>query len=171
MKQTTTRVVRYRRKREGKTNYKKRLELLKGRKNRLVIRKTNTQLILQIIKYETDGDKVLITVQSKELKKHGWNYSTKSLPGAYLAGMLLAKKAKANKITDAILDLGLQLPLRGSRLYAALNGAIDGGLNIPANKEVFPSADRLKGEHIAKHLEKYKNLPVDFEKVKAELKK
>lgn len=171
MKQTTTRVIRYRRKREGKTNYKKRLELLKGRKNRLIIRKTNTQLILQIVRYETNGDKVLLTVQSKELKKHGWTYSTKSLPGAYLAGMLLAKKAKKDKITDAILDLGLQSPLRGSRLYAALKGAIDGGLNIPANKEVFPTEDRLKGEHIAKHIEKYKNITTDFEKVKTELKK
>ena len=72
MKSTTKFTVRYRRKREGRTNYKKRLELLKGKKERLVIRRTNTQIIMQIVNYSENGDKVLLTVNSGELQKKGW---------------------------------------------------------------------------------------------------
>ena len=167
----TTRTIRYRRKRDGKTNYKKRLSLLKSRENRLTIRKTNTQIILQIIKYETDGDKPLITVQSNQLKKQGWKHSTKNLPAAYLAGLMLAKKAQEKGIKKAILDIGLQTPMKGNRIYSALKGVIDGGLEVPANEEIFPPENRLKGEHVSSYLEKHKTITQDFEKLKAELAK
>ena len=147
-RQTTRRTIPYRRKREGKTNYKKRLEMLKSRKNRLVIRKTNKHIVAQIANYHPDGDKIVAGVSSKQLESHGWKHSTKNLPASYLTGLLLAKKAKAAGVGSAVLDLGLQTPHKGSRLYAALKGAIDGGLDIPASEEVFPSEDRLKGGHI-----------------------
>ena len=171
MKSTTRYTVKYRRKREGKTDYKKRLELLKGKKDRLAIRKTNKQIILQIIRYHEDGDKVLITVHSKELEKKGWKHSNKNTPAAYLAGALLAQKAKEHNIKKAILDLGLQSPLKGSKLYAALKGAIDAGLEIPASKEIFPAEQRIKGEHISSYAEKHKSISADFEKIKNELMK
>ena len=60
--------VKYRRKREGRTNYKKRLELLKSGSPRLVIRKSNTSITLQLVMYESDGDKVLITYTSKKFR-------------------------------------------------------------------------------------------------------
>lgn len=166
----TTFTVPLRRKRSGKTNYKKRLQLLKGGKNRLVIRKSNTQIILQIIKYETDGDKVQVTVQSKELEKnHGWKHSHKNTPAAYLAGLLLAKKAKEKGIKEAILDLGLQSPMKGNKLYAALKGAIDGGLNVPASEDIFPAEERIKGEHVGSYLEKHKTITQDFESTKSKI--
>jgi len=171
MGSATRYTVRKRRRREGKTNYRRRLELLKGRKNRLVIRKTNTQIILQIVKYEPNGDKVILTTKSSELKKHGWKYSFKSLPAAYLAGMLLAKNAKEHKVVGAVLDLGLQTPIHGNRLFSALKGVIDGGLNVPATDSVFPSEDRLTGKHIAVYLEKFKNITTDFENLKKEFSK
>jgi large subunit ribosomal protein L18 len=62
---TTRRTVPYRRKREGKTNYKKRLEYLKSKSTRLVIRKTNKHVIMQLVQYHPDGDHVLIGVSSK----------------------------------------------------------------------------------------------------------
>lgn len=167
----TRTAVRYRRKREGRTNYRKRLELLKGRKIRFVVRKTSTQAVLQLVKYEPDGDKVLVTVRSSELKKHGWNYNFKNIPASYLAGALLAKKAKEHKINEAILDLGLQTPKSGSKLFAVLKGAIDGGLNIPASKSVFPPEERLTGKHISSYLDKFKNMSADFDKLKQELTK
>lgn len=163
--------VRYRRRRDGKTNFKRRLELLKGNKDRLVIRMTNTQIIIQVVRYLPDGDKVLLTSNSSNLKKHGWKYSFKSLPAAYLAGILAAKKAKEHKIKEAILDLGLQTPKHGSKIYAALKGVIDGGLNVPANEKAFPDDKRLSGEHIANHLEKFKGIQGDFNKLKEELSK
>lgn len=168
-KKTTTFTVKYRRRREGKTNYKKRLELLKGRKDRLVIRKTNTQVILQIVRYSPDGDKVLVTVNSKELAGKGWKHSFKNTPAVYLAGMLVARKAKEKKIGSAIVDLGLHTPLKGSRLYAAVKGAVDAGLKIPVSEEVYPSEERIKGSHISGYLEKHKSISEDFEKLKVEL--
>jgi len=163
--------VRYRRRREGKTNFKNRLELLKGGKDRLVVRKTNTQILIQIIRYLPDGDKVILTSNSSDLRKHGWKYSFKNLPAAYLAGMLVAKKAKEHKISAVVLDLGLQTPLHGSKLFATLKGAVDGGLKIPANEKAFPKDERVSGNHVSKYLDKYKNIQMDFKKLKEELSK
>jgi large subunit ribosomal protein L18 len=167
MKSQTRYTVKYRRRREGKTDYKKRLELLKSKKDRLVIRKTNKQLILQVIRYNQDGDKVLVTVQSRDLKKHGWKHSTKNLPAAYLSGILLAKRASEKNISEAIIDLGLNQPLKGSRLFAAVKGTIDGGMKIPVNDKVFPPENRIKGEHISKNTEIVK----DFESIKNNIMK
>ena len=140
--------VKYRRKREGKTHYKKRLEYLKSGKERLVIRRSNTQITLQIIKYQEDGDKVIASFPSKNLEKLGWKFSKKSLPAAYLAGLQLGKLAGAKGVKSAILDLGLQTPMSGSKLYAALKGVVDAGITIPASEEIFPSDERLSGSHI-----------------------
>jgi len=138
-----------RRKREGRTNYKKRLALLKSGKPRLVIRRSNKHILLQLIAYVPDGDKVLLTISSKALLKQGWTHSTKSVPAAYFTGVLLGKAAKEKKVTDAIVDLGLQQHQAGNRICAAIKGAIDGGLKIPVSEEIFPSADRLNGMHLA----------------------
>ena len=94
-------ILAYRRKREGRTNYKRRLALLKSRKPRLVIRKTNTQIILQIVEYQPDGDKILCGTSSLSLKKLGWSYSCKSLPACYLTGLLLGSKAKGKTNSKA----------------------------------------------------------------------
>lgn len=141
--------IHYRRKREGRTHYKKRLELLKGAKDRLVIRRSNTAFTLQIVRYKADGDKVITTVHSKELAKLGWVFSNKSIPAAYLSGLLLGKKAKDLGVTTAILDIGLQTPIAGSRIYAALKGVVDTGLAVPCSQKIFPSENRLLGKHIA----------------------
>jgi large subunit ribosomal protein L18 len=169
MTSSTKFTVRYRRKREGRTNYKKRLELLKGKTERLVIRRTNTQIIMQIVQYAPDGDRVLLTVTSNELQKLGWKHSCKNTSAAYLSGMLLATKAKSKGIKSAIVDLGLQTPMKGSKMFAAVKGAVDGGLAIKVNEVIFPSEERIKGTHISGYLETHKTLTDDFEKLKKEL--
>ena len=83
--------------------------------------------------------------------------------------MLTAKKAKAKGISSAIVDLGLQTPLKGSKVFAAVKGAIDAGLEINANEEIFPSEERIKGNHIASYLDNHKNITQDFEKIRKEL--
>jgi large subunit ribosomal protein L18 len=159
-------LVLYRRKREGRTNYKKRLDLLKSRKPRIVIRRTNTQMLVQITEYAPDGDKVIVGVNSNELKKLGWLYSCNNMPACYLAGILIGKKAKAKKVTEAIADFGLQSNIPQSKLYAVIKGAIDAGLNIPADPEVLPKKERLTGAHIADYFSKSKgnNQFVDYKK-------
>lgn len=161
---TTRRTVPYRRKREGKTNYKKRLEYLKSKRVRLVIRRTNKHVVMQLVSYDPDGDHVLVGVTSRQLEKHGWKHSGKNISACYLTGLLLAQKAKEKKVTEAIVDLGLQTPIKGSRLYAALKGSIDGGLDIPAKEDVFPSEERINGAHLTD-----KEAAKDFATVKAKL--
>ena len=141
-----------RRKKEGKTDYKKRLGLLKGGLARLVVRKFNKNVIAQIITYSPSGDKVESQAHSKELEKYGWKESKNNVPASYLVGMLLSKKTK---IKEAILDTGLQKPTKGSRIYSTVKGCIDGGMKIPHDAEVFPSKERIIGKHIqGKDMEK-----------------
>ncbi|MFH1063462.1 MAG: 50S ribosomal protein L18 [Candidatus Woesearchaeota archaeon] len=144
-----TRTVPYRRKMEGLTNYKKRLALLKSGLSRFVIRKSANTVMTQVIKFEPDGDKVLVSATSQELKKMGWKAHTGNLPSAYLTGLLLGMKAKKVKVGKVVVDLGLQSPIRGGRIFAALKGAVDAGIQINCGKEALPSDDRVSGKHIA----------------------
>jgi len=140
-----------RRKREGKTDYRARLGMLKSGSLRLVARISLRNIMLQIIKYESEGDVTLVAVHSNELKKFGWNYGKTNISTAYLLGMLAATKAKKAKISEAIFDCGLRKAMKRGVLFAILKGAIDGGLNIPHNEEAFPSDERIRGEHIEKY--------------------
>jgi large subunit ribosomal protein L18 len=142
------RTIPYKRKREGKTNYKKRLHLLLAKKPRLVVRVTNKKIIAQIIDFETTGDKILVGVDSSALKKHGWNFSFKNIPAAYLTGYLIGKKALQKNIKEAIFDLGFKLPVKGNKSYASLKGALDAGLIVPHSEEIFPPEERITGKHI-----------------------
>jgi len=155
-----------RRRQEAKTNYTKRLILLKGNFPRLVVRKTNKYLILQIIESSHALDKVVYSVNTKELLKHGWpkdkEGSLKSIPAGYLGGLLLGKKAKDLK-QEVILDSGLIPNTPGSRVYAVIKGFADSGNKIKFNEKVIPSEEKIKGENT-----KVKDV---FEKVKGEVEK
>ncbi len=139
----------YRRRLEGKTNYKKRLALLKSKRDRLVIRKTNKYILIQVVKFTPQGDKVLFSTTSKELAKFGWQASFKSVPAAYLTGLLMGKKIKG-KVESLILDIGVQE--KSNKLFAALKGVVDSGIEIPHNPEVLPSEDMIQGKHIEAYL-------------------
>jgi large subunit ribosomal protein L18 len=160
--------VKYRRRREGKTDYRSRLALVKSRKPRMVVRKTSTNIIVQFITYAPEGDKVVGTALSRELTTLGWKYSTKSIPAAYLTGYLASKRV-AGKVSEAVLDIGLSGPRKGAKIFAALKGALDGGIKIPHGKEIFPSDDRIKG----KHIEDYRQQPImaDFAAMKGTIDK
>ena len=77
---------------------------------------------------------------------------------------MLGKKAKDKGIKNAILDLGLNKSVKGNRFYAALSGALDGGLEIPHNPEILPPKDRITGSHITKYAVKLKNDENAFKK-------
>ncbi len=144
-----------RRRREGKTNYYKRYRMIKsGQKIRAVIRKTSTQIIVQIIEFAPNGDKTLVGVTSKKLRRFGWKGSLKSTPAAYLTGLIAGLKAKKAGIEYAIPDIGLHPSVRGSRIYAAIKGLRDAGVEVPASEEVLPSEDRIQGRHIAEYAKK-----------------
>lgn len=134
------------RRRKNLTNYSKRLNLLRSNYKRFVVRKTNKFIILQIIESKAAQDKVLYSVNTKELLKLGWPKenigSLKSLAASYIAGKTLAKKVK-NKGEKVILDMGLNPNTKGSRIYAAVKGLADGGVNIPYDKEIAPSEENI----------------------------
>ncbi len=149
-------VLPHRRRKEGKTNYRKRLDLLKSHQSRLVVRKSSKNIYCQLVNYEVKGDKTVASSSSKDLGKFGWTSFAGNLPAAYLTGLLLGVKAKKAKLSNAILDKGLYETVHGTRLFATLKGAIDGGLEIPHSEEAFPSAERMSGKHIADYAAKLK---------------
>jgi large subunit ribosomal protein L18 len=138
------------RRKEGKTDYKLRLNLLKSNKPRIVIRRTNKYFILQTVESVEAKDKVTKTLTSKELIKNGWDAkaagSLKSVPAGYLTGKLFAKDL--DKKTEYIIDLGMTRTIDGNRAFAVLKGLVDGGANINVNEKVFPSEERINGEHL-----------------------
>ncbi|AGK60145.1 LSU ribosomal protein L18P [Archaeoglobus sulfaticallidus PM70-1] len=142
-----------RRRREGKTNYRKRLKLLLSRKPRLVVRITNKMVIAQIIEYSPEGDRVIAHADSYELQKLGWKGDANNTPAAYLTGLLIGKKAQKAGVSEAVLDIGLKTPTRGSRVFAVLRGAVESGLEVPHSEEVFPDDSRIRGEHIKAYYE------------------
>lgn len=135
------------RKRQRKTNYTKRLILLKGKLPRLVVRKTNRYLIAQVIESNDAEDKVLYSTNSKELLKLGWpenkKGSLKSLTAGYLTGLLLGKKAKGLK-KRIILDTGLIPSTKGSRVYAVTKGFSDAGADIKFQEEIIPTKEKIE---------------------------
>jgi len=151
MKKQRTFTVKFKRRRKGITNYKKRLKILLVDKPRLVIRKSLNNINAQIVEYTPKGDRVVVAAHSSELKKYGWDVTTGNVPSAYLTGVLLGQKAKKKGVKEAVLDLGLSVPTKGGRLYAALRGFVDTGINVPHSKEILPSDDRIKGMHVVNY--------------------
>jgi large subunit ribosomal protein L18 len=156
--------VPFRRRREGKTNYKSRKALVLSGKPRLVTRITLKNVIAQIIMAKPSGDEVIVSAHSRELTKtYGWKASRKNLPAAYLTGLLCGLKAKAKGIKEAILDIGLHSPSKGARVFAVLKGVLDAGVHIPYGEEKLPNEERIKGEHIAKYAEKLASNPEQYQ--------
>ena len=154
MSTSPTYKVKFRRRREGRTDYKKRLALLKSDKARLVVRKSNNNVVAELVLYAQSGDTVKAFVSSTGLKKLGWNGHTGNLPAAYLAGYACAKKGIKAGVKEAVLDIGLASPIHGSAIFSALKGAIEAGMKIPADSKVFPSNDRATGKHISEDVVK-----------------
>lgn len=146
--------VPFRRRREGKTDYRTRKAFLLSGKPRLVARCSNNNINAQIIIARPTGDQVLVSAESKELaKKYGWKAPTGNLPTAYLTGLLCGLKAKAHGVEDVILDIGLYPPSKGARIFAVLKGVLDAEVNVPHSKEKLPDEKRVEGNHIARYAE------------------
>ena len=152
------RTVPYRRKRENKTNYLKRLKLLISRKGRLVVRFTNKRVIAQLVEFTPKGDLVLVGVDSSALSKLGWKFSGKNIPAAYLTGFLFGKKVAAAKYKgEMVFDTGFKYPLHKGKYYAFLKGAVDAGVSVPHGENLFPDDKKLSGMHIKEYAGKLKS--------------
>ncbi|RDB22682.1 60S ribosomal protein L5-B [Hypsizygus marmoreus] len=92
--------VKYRRRREGKTDYYARKRLVTQAKNkynapkyRLVVRFTNKTIVVQIVYARLQGDFVLTAASSRELPRYGINHGLTNWAAAYATGLLCARRA------------------------------------------------------------------------------
>jgi len=157
--------LRFRRRTSGRTNYAKRRKLVASGPAPLVVRPSNKHIVAQIVQAQPFGDHVLASAHSSELKEFGWSAPCGNLPAAYLTGLLAGRRAKANGVTEAVLDIGLHARGPGSRIFAAAKGAIDGGLNLPHDDSALPTAQRIHGEHVQSYSKKLASEPERYKKM------
>jgi large subunit ribosomal protein L5e len=165
--------VKFRRRRECKTDYYARQRLITQDKNkyktpkyRLVVRFTNRDVIVQIFSSDLTHDVCLAAAYSHELLQYGLKSLSTNYATAYATGLLLARRVNQKLGLDyegntnidgedfnveatgdkkpfkAILDVGLRRTTTGSRLFGALKGACDGGIDVPHNDHRFPGSKR-----------------------------
>jgi large subunit ribosomal protein L18 len=140
--------VPFRRRREGRTDYRHRAALVKSGKARAVVRRSNKHTTVQFVTYDSVGDRIVASAVSTELVKLGWTHSGDCSPGAYLTGYLAGKRALGKGVEEAVLDIGLRRPTRGCDLFAALKGVTDAGVEIPHDDGMIPPEERIKGRHM-----------------------
>lgn len=92
--------VQRRRRREGKTDYKARIKMVKQDKNkfntrkyRFIVRLTNRQVIVQIAYASIVGDHIVAHANSKDLAKYGISVGLKNYAACYATGLLAARRA------------------------------------------------------------------------------
>ena len=145
----------FRRRREGKTDYRKRKGIILGKSPFVSIHISGKYIYSQILKPTPSGDMTLAAASSRDLvKKFGWKGSTKNLPGAYLTGYYLGHLAGERNVKNAIVYSGVGRFVHGSRIASVINGAKDAGLEIEVDEEILPEESRLSGKHIADYAKK-----------------
>merc|ERR1712093_888559 len=95
--------VKFRRRREGKTDYQARKRLVAQDKNkynskkyRLVVRFTNKDIVAQIVFSEIVGDKVMCAAYAHELPRYGLKVGLTNYAASYCVGLLLARRHLTN---------------------------------------------------------------------------
>lgn len=155
----------FRRRREGRTSYRKRKRLVTSGIPRLVVRPSNKHLTAQVVEARPEGDRVLASAHSSELKELGWKGSCGNLPAAYLTGLLAGRRAKAGGISEAILDIGVHARGPGSRIFAAAKGALKAGLTIPHDEKALPKQGRVRGEHVVEYSKYLSSEPENYKRI------
>ncbi|MCK5149985.1 50S ribosomal protein L18 [Candidatus Pacearchaeota archaeon] len=157
------------RRKQSKTDYSKRIKLLKSGSPRVVFRKTNKYVISQYVTSKEAQDKIEFGVNSKDLIKYGWpkefKGSLKSIPASYLVGFLIGKKIIKQKLENPIVDLGMLRILYKTKVYGFLKGLKDSGIKIKCEDKMFPEEDRIKGKNLKKDFSK------TFEEIKSKIEK
>merc|ERR1711959_505568 len=179
--------VKYRRRREGKTDYYARKRLVAQDKNkynspkyRFVVRFSNKDITCQVMSSKIAGDVTHTAAYAHELERYGLPVGHTNYAAAYCTGLLCARRLLQKYSLDsqfpgtveidgefdewyihneededgpaafhALLDVGLKSTTLGSKLFAALKGAFDGGLEIPHSEKKFFGYDAESKEYDA----------------------
>jgi len=191
--------VKFRRRREGKTDFFARKRLVIQDKNkyntpkyRMIVRFSNTDVCCQIAYARLEGDIVIGAAYSHELPRYGVKVGLTNYAAAYCTGLLLARRMLQKFNLDTVyegnteingemynvedndegpgafracLDVGLARTSTGAKVFAALKGAVDGGLDIPHSEKRFPGYDaeskslnaevhraHIFGQHVADYM-------------------
>uniref|UniRef100_A0A674GH60 Ribosomal protein L5 n=1 Tax=Taeniopygia guttata TaxID=59729 RepID=A0A674GH60_TAEGU len=138
--------VKFRRRREGKTDYYARKRLVIQDKNkyntpkyRMIVRVTNRDIICQIAYARIEGDMIVCAAYAHELPKYGVKVGLTNYAAAYCTGLLLARRLLNKFGLDKIYEG--QVEVTGNKVFGALKGAVDGGLSIPHSTKRFPGYD------------------------------
>jgi len=203
--------VKFKRRREGKTDYYARKRLVIQEKNkyntpkyRLTVRFSNKDIVAQIAYAKIGGDIVVTSAYAHELPRYGVKVGLTNYAAAYCTGLLLARRhLKKLKLDDTYkgvteasgeiynvesqegqpgafrcyLDVGLSRTTTGARIFGAMKGAVDGGLDIPHSESRFPGYDgeskkydpaahraRIFGQHVADYMRHLKEEDEDVYK-------
>lgn len=161
--------VKFRRRRECKTDYKARTKLIAQDKNkyntpkyRFVVRITNRDVVAQIFSSDLNHDECIVSAYSHELRRYGLTVGLTNYSACYATGLLLARRLiekfgmeqtgqeevdgdffladEDSGAFKAFLDLGLARATTGANVFGALKGAVDGGLHIPHSTKRFPGS-------------------------------
>lgn len=175
--------VKFKRRREGRTDYYARKRLVVQDKNkyntpkyRMIVRFTNKDITCQIAYARIEGDVIICAAYAHELPRFGVKVGLTNYAAAYCTGLLLARRVLNKFGLDKIyegntdingdeylvesedgqpaafrcyLDVGLARTTTGARLFGAMKGAVDGGLEIPHSTKRFPGYDAEAGEFSA----------------------
>merc|ERR1711915_477791 len=137
-------------------------------KYRMIVRSSNTDICCQIAYARLEGDIIICAAYSHELPRYGVKVGLTNYAAAYCTGLLLARRLlqkfkldsayEGNTNVDgtmfyvedqedgagafrACLDVGLARTSTGAKVFAALKGAVDGGIDIPHSEKRFPGYD------------------------------
>lgn len=196
--------VKFRRRREGRTDYYARVRLVVQDKNkyntpkyRMIVRFTNKDIICQIAYARIEGDVIVCAAYAHELPRYGIKVGLTNYAAAYCTGLLLARrllrKFKMDEIYEGVveangedfavedvkgqpgafrcyLDVGLARTTTGARVFGAMKGAVDGGIDIPHSNKRFPGYDaeskdfnaeihrkHIYGQHVAEYMSMLKD--------------
>lgn len=141
----------FRRRREGKTDYKARRAMIISRVSRVVARGSLKHMNVQIVQATSKGDEVIASANSQELHTYGWKAACGNLPSAYLTGLLCGRRAVEKKVKSAVADIGLRQATKGARVFASIKGVLDAGVDVPHKADILPAEERLKGQHIVEY--------------------
>lgn len=128
-------------------------------------------VICQVVAARIQGDEILTSAYAHELPRYGIKHGLTNFAASYCVGLLCARRHLSKLGLDelykgveevsgemyeieeddekrpftALLDIGLTRTTTGKKVFAAMKGAVDGGMNIPHNEKRFPAYTKEEG--------------------------
>ncbi len=144
-------IMPFRRRREAKTDYKLRKRLVLSGTPLLVVRRSSSYIYVDFVQPKASGDITLASANSKESANRFGFTGGKNLPTAYLTGLLAGLRAREKGIEKAVISLKPSWSVKASIPFAAAQGCMDAGVDVPMGEEAVVKTERIRGEHIASY--------------------